>query len=185
MYFFSGTLVVKPHPHYQSVHGSQTSAPVTVSPSFSPAYNSPPGSFPDIEPRRSPYDFCNSPCPSVVSSASDPYSYIPSRASSERTVSDIDGSAKPPYTKNNSKRIYIPTVKTRGNSGSVEVGKVTRTVPWLVYFNFLKAIIILLGCVWSLTEVTCSVAARTSPTSPSYSEEPITSTESLHHRRRK
>lgn len=146
----SGNLVVKPHPHYQSVHGSQTSAPVTVSPSFSPAYNSPPGSFPDIEPRRSPYDFCNSPCPSVVSSASDPYSYIPSRASSERTVSDIDGSAKPPYVKNNSKRIYIPTVKTRGNSGSVEV-----------------------------------VAARTSPTSPSYSEEPITSTESLHQRRRK
>lgn len=138
VYFFSGNLVVKPHPHYQSVHGSQTSAPVTVSPSFSPAYNSPPGSFPDIEPRRSPYDFCNSPCPSVVSSASDPYSYIPSRASSERTVSDIDGSAKPPYVKNNSKRIYIPTVKTRGNSGSVEVGKVTQNVPLLVHVYHLN-----------------------------------------------
>ncbi|XP_061197090.1 disks large homolog 5-like isoform X2 [Saccostrea echinata] len=143
------SLVVRPNPHYNSVHGSQTSAPVAVSPSFSPSYNSPQGSFPDIEPRRSPFDYCNSPCPSVISSTSDPYSYIPSRASSEKTVSDTDGSAKNPYTKNNSKRIYIPPVKT-GKTGSVEV-----------------------------------VAARTSPTSPSYSEEPVTSSESLHNRRRK
>lgn len=125
---FSGTLVVRPHPHY-SVHGSQTSAPVPVSPSFSPGYNSPPGSYPDIETRRSPYDFCNSPCPSVISSASD-YSYIPSGTSS---VSDIDGSAKTPYTKNKPKRINIPNVKTRVNSGSVEVGKEHRQLYYLNY----------------------------------------------------
>lgn len=125
---FSGTLVVRPHPHY-SVHGSQTSAPVPVSPSFSPGYNSPPGSYPDIETRRSPYDFCNSPCPSVISSASD-YSYIPSGTSS---VSDIDGSAKTPYTKNKPKRINIPNVKTRVNSGSVEVGKKHLQLYYLNY----------------------------------------------------
>lgn len=91
----------------------------------------------------------------------------------------------------------LPTQRITPNESTYPLSKHVGTqAPWklvrlhelchcLFILNFLKAIIILLGCVWSLTEVTCSVAARTSPTSPSYSEEPITSTESLHHRRRK